>query len=134
MAKSDEIRAAGAVVWRSGDDGPELLLIHRPRGDWTLPKGKLDPGESWKEAAVREVAEETGLQLELGDKVGDVEYRVGGVPKKVKYWLMEAPADASLAVPNREVDEAIWCTPPQAVRILTYDRDIEIAKSAAAMI
>ena len=62
-----QVKAAGGVVWRRGDAGLELAVVHRPRyDDWSLPKGKLDPGETWEEAALREVEEEIGLRCRLG--------------------------------------------------------------------
>ena len=71
-----EVKASGGVVWRRRDDGsPELVVVHRPRyDDWSLPKGKLDPGESWEDAALREVEEEVGLRCRLGDDVGALRF------------------------------------------------------------
>ncbi len=123
-----EVRAGGGVVLRSGADGREVLLVHRPRyDDWSFPKGKCDAGESFEEAARREVEEETGLRCRLGRPLGDTRYVDGrGRSKLVRYWLMDAPADASTAtafVPNREVDELRWLPLPRAAKLLSYDHD-----------
>ena len=70
-----EVKAAGGVVWRAGDP-PEIVIVHRQRyDDWSLPKGKLDPGEGWEEAALREVEEEVGLRCRLGRELPATNYR-----------------------------------------------------------
>lgn len=121
----DVVRAAGGVPWRRSDDGAvEVLVIHRERyGDWTLPKGKLDPGETWEQAAVREVWEETGIVPVLGEELGVTEYRDRyGRPKQVRYWAMLVAADAGFT-PNHEVDERRWEPAPAAAHTLTYGHD-----------
>ena len=124
---SDRVRAAGGVVMR----GNEVLLVHRPRyDDWTLPKGKLDPGESFEDAAVREVEEETGLRCRLVRELPSTEYEVGGRPKTVRYWLME-PEDEAPFVPNDETDDLRWLPPDEARALLTYDRDRDVVAAAA---
>ncbi len=118
MADRDVVRAAGGVVWRRRDDGPvEVLLVHRPRyDDWSLPKGKLDPGETEAEAALREVAEETGLACELGPELSTVSYRDRkGRPKTSRYWAMRPLADEGFT-PNDEVDRLRWLPFEQARR------------------
>jgi 8-oxo-dGTP diphosphatase len=116
---SDEIQAAGGVVVRDG----RVALVHRPRyDDWTLPKGKLEPGEESEQAAVREVEEETGMHCRLGRELEPVTYEDHkGRPKRVRYWLME-PESGEFA-PNEEVDELRWLGPEQAAALLTHDRD-----------
>ncbi|HEY3019378.1 MAG TPA: NUDIX hydrolase [Solirubrobacteraceae bacterium] len=121
----DEIRAAGGVVMRDG----RVAVVHRPRyDDWSLPKGKLDPGESWEDAALREVAEEVGLRARLGRELEPVRYIHKGRPKIVRYWVMDAD-DAGEFVPNDEVDEVRWLTPDEARSLLSYDRDRDLVGS-----
>ena len=99
----------------------EIVLVHRPRyDDWSLPKGKLEPGETFEAAARREVEEETGLRCELGRELSPVEYRDRkGRPKLVRYWLMDAAETTHPFVPNAEVDRLCWCRPDDAVRLLS---------------
>lgn len=119
------IRAAGGVVWRDGPAGPQVAVIHRPRhGDWTLPKGKLDAGESEAEAACREVGEEVGVGVRLGADLGIVRYHVDGRPKTVRYWSMAAGPGGF--EPSDEVDRLRWLEPEQARRCLTYPLDREV--------
>lgn len=133
-ADGEVVRAAGGVVWRPVDRGVEVVVIRRLRNaDWSLPKGHLDPGETWMEAAVREVAEETGLAVEVGDFLGQVEYFTtphahdpAARRKRVRYWTMRA-RDGSVAhgalPPDGEVSEVRWLPVPEAVEILSYPRD-----------
>ena len=126
-AMEAEVKAAGGVVWRRAGDGVEVAVIHRPRyDDWSLPKGKLDPGESWEEAAGREVEEEIGARCECGEELTAVAYRDSqGRAKVVRYWLMEA-VDEFAFEPNDEVDELLWLDPDDALRRLSYDRDRDV--------
>ena len=123
---SDQVEAAGGVVTRDG----RVLLVHRPRyDDWTLPKGKLDPGESFEDAAIREVEEETGLRCRLLEELPPTHYEVSGRPKIVRYWQMEPEGEAEF-VPNDETDELRWLPPDDALSLLTYDRDREVVAAA----
>jgi 8-oxo-dGTP diphosphatase len=115
------VQAAGGVVLRDG----RLAVVHRPRyDDWSLPKGKLDPGESFEDAALREVEEETGLRCRLVRELPAVEYEVRGRPKLVRYWAMEVEDETPFA-PNDEVDEVRWLEPQEVLALLSYDRDRE---------
>ena len=122
------VEAAGGVVVRDG----QVLLVHRPRyDDWTLPKGKLDPGESFEQAALREVEEEAGLRCRLGRELPSSEYRDNrDRPKIVRYWLMEV--EGGEFEPNHEVDEVRWLADNEAAQRLTYDRDRDVLRAAFA--
>ena len=123
---TERIHAAGGVVVRDG----KVLLVHRPRyNDWTFPKGKLDPGESFADAALREVEEETGLRCTLDRELPATHYQVGSRPKLVRYWLMTPEAETPF-VPNDETDDLRWVTPGEALAILTYDRDRDVLTAA----
>jgi 8-oxo-dGTP pyrophosphatase MutT (NUDIX family) len=123
------VRAAGGVVTRPGPGGDaagplEYLVVHRPRyDDWSLPKGKLEPGESLEDAARREIAEETGVQVELGDVLPTSQYvDRHGRPKVVHYWRM-TPVGAQAWAPGEEVDETRWIAVAEAATLLTYEHD-----------
>ena len=124
MCSSDlEVRAAGGLVVRDG----LVCLVHRPRyDDWSLPKGKLDPGEGFEEAALREVEEETGLRCRLRGELPEVRYTdARGRPKLVRYWAMDVVDDSGFS-PNDEVDELRWVPLAEAARLLSYERDREL--------
>jgi 8-oxo-dGTP diphosphatase len=126
-----EVRAAGGAVMRPREGGGvELCVVHRPRyGDWSLPKGKLERGESFEQAALREVFEETGLRCRLRQELDSVRYvDRKGRPKLVRYWQMDVAEDTGL-VPNDEVDELRWLELPAAAVLLTYEHDKELVAS-----
>src|SRR5512133_658392 len=128
-----QVRAAGGVLLRPGADGSvEVAVIHRPKyEDWSLPKGKLDHGEDFEQAALREVEEETGMQAELGPELSSVSYRDRkGRTKLVRYWLMRV-ADGEF-VPGAEVDELRWLDPDSAAELLSYEHDAELIREAIA--
>ena len=118
------VQAAGGVVWRRTAAGDlEVLLVHRPRyDDWTVPKGKLDAGEAHADAALREVAEETGLRCTLGTELPSTSYRDRkGRPKHVRYWAVTPVAGGF--TPTDEVDEIRWLPLDEARDRLSYERD-----------
>ncbi|QPK80084.1 NUDIX hydrolase [Corynebacterium lizhenjunii] len=121
--------AAGAVVWRGERDNPTVAIIHRPHyDDWSLPKGKVDPGESLPVTAQREIQEETGFDITLGKLLGKVAYPVQGRTKVVYYWA--ARWEGGEFVPNEEVDEVRWVTFAEAARLLTYAVDAQVLDKA----
>ena len=126
-----EVAAAGGVVLRDGEDGPEVAVVHRPKyDDWSLPKGKLDPGETWEAAALREVEEETGLRCELDAELAPTRYRDSkGQDKLVRWWVMR-PLEGAFT-PNDEIDELRWLGLGAALDLLDYDRDRDLVQAAA---
>jgi 8-oxo-dGTP diphosphatase len=120
--------AAGAVVWRDGT----VAVVHRPRyDDWTLPKGKVEAGETVAHAAVREVAEETGFQVVLGRHLSTVRYSVRGVRKHVDYFAARVTGGAF--EPNEETDRMRWLPVDEAREILTYPQDRQVLDEFARL-
>jgi 8-oxo-dGTP pyrophosphatase MutT (NUDIX family) len=131
-AQEETVRAAGGVVSRRRPDGVlEVLLVHRPRyDDWTIPKGKLEPGETHEQAARREVLEETGLDCELGRELPSTSYRDRkGRPKTVRYWAMRPLAGEP--APSREIDDVRWASLAEAERLLTHEHDGQVLHAFA---
>jgi 8-oxo-dGTP diphosphatase len=114
---SDPLKAAGGLVVRDRC----VLVVHRPKyDDWAFPKGKLEDGETWEEAALREVEEETGLRAALGAYAGSTHYPFREGTKEVRYYRMTAAGDARA---QNEVDEVRWVTAEEADALLTYAYD-----------
>jgi 8-oxo-dGTP pyrophosphatase MutT (NUDIX family) len=136
---TEPILAAGAVVWRPAlscgreagqPDRVEVLLVHRPRyDDWSLPKGKQDPGEHTLLTAVREVLEETGVRPVLGPRLPTVEYLSRGGPKRVDYWsALGRGGEAGGPASAHEVDAVSWLPLPKAAEQASYSRDAELIR------
>lgn len=126
-APDDLIRAAGGVVFRYSRRGRfRVALVYREaRGDWTFPKGKLDDGETFEAAALREVLEETGMTATVRRFVGTTNYtHRKGKPKIVAYYLMEYASGEF--EPNDEVDVLRWVELDEAKELLTWERDQEL--------
>ncbi|SNS05766.1 8-oxo-dGTP diphosphatase [Geodermatophilus pulveris] len=117
------VRAAGGALWRpTAGGGIETALVHRPRyDDWSLPKGKPEAGEHLLQTAVREVAEETGLQVVVGRRSLRTQYRVPEGSKLVDYWVMRVVGGGF--EPNREVDELRWLPVDRACALVTHPHD-----------
>lgn len=127
------VLAAGAALWRYKDDTAgaiEVALVHRPRyDDWSLPKGKLDPGETAAIAAVREIAEETGFTARLGRRLPSVSYPVTQGTKRVRYWAAQA-LDGKFEA-NHEVDEIQWLPITRAIKTVSYAVDRKVLRNFA---
>jgi 8-oxo-dGTP diphosphatase len=123
---TDVVQAAGGLVVRRPKGALEIAVVHRPvHQDWSFPKGKLEPRETFEMAAHREVLEETGMACRLLRFIGHTEYvDRKGRPKAVAYWIMKAESGAFR--PNAEVDELRWVSLDEATRLLSYPRDKEL--------
>jgi 8-oxo-dGTP diphosphatase len=134
-----KVLAAGGVVWRSANGTRpkrstevEIAVVHRPKyDDWSLPKGKVDPGEQMVVTARREVAEETGFTATCGRVVGDQRYTVAAGPKFVRYWAMH-DVNGSFEAQD-EVDVLRWLPPEEAAARLDYAHDRGLLNSFAAL-
>jgi len=132
----DVVRAAGGVPWRRAPGGElEVVLVHRPKyDDWTFPKGKLDPGETWEQAAVREVWEETGIVPVLGPELAPTRYHDRfGRAKVVRWWAMVVAADAGLPAGD-EIGARRWVRLDDVPALLTYQRDRSLVEGVRAAV
>ena len=133
------VYAAGAVCWRVIDGRIHVLVVHRTvYGDVTIPKGKVDPGETLPETAVREIGEETGLRVALGVPLGVSRYAMpSGREKIVHYWaahVTEKAVQRSTFRPNAEIAALEWVTIKRARGYLSYEPDREILDNFAALV
>ena len=131
--KNKVIEAAGGVLWKKTSSGCKLAIIHRQRyDDWSLPKGKREPGEGWEQTALREVWEETGCKATLGEFIGSASYVIHHSvrPKVVLFWHMHTESTNSFQV-NDEVDHIKWVSPKKALKLLSYQDEREIVRKAA---
>ncbi len=125
---SDVIQAAGGLLWRTNEKDWEVAVIHRPHyNDWTLPKGKMEPGESWQSTALREVREETCCIAMLDSFAGSVAYTCNGIAKVVLFWHMSL-AQERVFKPNPEVDQLEWLSIVNALSKLEYSGERELIK------
>ena len=128
------IYAAGAILWREEKGKLLVALIHRNRhNDWSFPKGKVDPGETFPQTAVREIVEETGLRVKLGVKLPRAEYKVPAGEKKIVHYWAARVTDKALAEssfkPSEEVASVDWLPPDKAKELLSYKFDNEVLDS-----
>jgi 8-oxo-dGTP pyrophosphatase MutT (NUDIX family) len=132
---SIEVFAAGGLVWRrAAASGRQFLVVARPhRGDWSLPKGKLEVGETLEQCALREVLEETGLTCELGARLAARHYvDQRGRSKQVTYWTMTVRT--GVFTPNAEVDRIEWLAADDAAQLLSYETDRSVLADGAALL
>jgi 8-oxo-dGTP diphosphatase len=117
------VRAAGGIVWRETTEGARIAVVHRARrDDWSLPKGKLEAGEGWQEAARREIAEETGCEVRLGRFAGAKLLLDRAEPKLVLYWHARLVREGSLRSAD-EIDEVAWLSRRAALSRLDHESD-----------
>lgn len=129
MGTIDIIKAAGGIIERVTAQGLEIALIHRTRygSEWCLPKGKLNENESWEEAALREVHEETGFECNITDLAGSISYLVNDTPKVVLFWKMIPKGDITFK-PNKEVNKLEWLTIADALGRLQHTEEIDLIR------
>jgi 8-oxo-dGTP pyrophosphatase MutT (NUDIX family) len=125
------IEAAGGIVERNTPGGPLIAVIYRERygGEWGLPKGKREAGESWQQTALREVGEEIGLSPVITGVAGATAYLADGIPKLVLYWRMRADPDVPSFTPNEEAILLQWMTPESAIKRLTHPEEVHLVRT-----
>jgi 8-oxo-dGTP diphosphatase len=117
------IKAAGGILQRSAPRGDEVMVVYRKHHqDWTLPRGKVKDGESFQEAAMREVEDETGCSCRIGNYLGTISYSDNGVPKVVLFWKMTLVEEKG-SRNNEQIGEALWLQVPAAIERLTHAQE-----------
>lgn len=128
--------SAGGVVWRRTGNGQVEVVLCGRRTDrsWMLPKGTPDNGETIEQTALREVREETGLEVALGEPLQTIEYwfTMRGIRyhKRVHHWLMQ-PVGGDLADHDQEFDEAAWVPIHDAIKAIHYENQRDVVIEAA---
>jgi 8-oxo-dGTP diphosphatase len=124
--KQSVIFAAGGIISKLTPEGTKILVIHRSRyNDWCLPKGKLNKGESFKHAALREVKKETSFDAAIRSFAGCVFYTIKEKPKVVLYWNLEVKSKGAFK-PSEEVKEIQWLKISNALKILDYPKEKDL--------
>jgi 8-oxo-dGTP diphosphatase len=123
------IQAAGGILWKKEKGQKKIAVVHRHKHqDWSLPKGKVDKKETWKETALREVMEETGFEAKIKKYAGSISYLLEGKPKVVLFWHMKIKGEKKSKM-NGEVDEVRWVTVEEAASLLDYPEELTLIKS-----
>ncbi|MEW5869583.1 MAG: NUDIX hydrolase [Chloroflexota bacterium] len=123
--------SAGGLLWREHSGGTRLAVVHRPRyDDWTLPKGTLKKGETWQEAALREIHEETGCEASLEAFAGCVCYQIYDTPKVVLFWHMHVQSEGE-RLPDDEIDQVVWLSVAEALERLSYEDERKLLREAS---
>jgi 8-oxo-dGTP diphosphatase len=126
------IQAAGGILWKKDGGEKKIAIVHRHKhDDWSLPKGKVDKGETWKKTALREVLEETGFEAKIKKYAGSISYLLDGKPKVVLFWHMKIKAEKKNKM-NGEVDQVRWVTVEEAEKLLDYPEELTVIKSDPA--
>ena len=127
------IRVAGGIILRATQRGDEVMIVFRKRHqDWTLPKGEVKEGESFQEAALREVEEETGCSCQLGNYLGTISYADNGVPKVMMFWKMTVVQETGVVADSEEIGEAVWMQVPAAIQRLSHNQEKSLLSRAGS--
>lgn len=127
--KKSVIQAAGGILWKKEGGQKKIAVVHRHKHqDWSLPKGKVDKKETWKQTALREVLEETGFEAKIKKYAGSISYLLEGKPKVVLFWHMKIKSEKKSKM-NGEVDEVRWVTAEEAESLLDYPDELTLIKS-----
>ena len=126
------IEGAGGIVGHASAVGNRIAVIYRERyaGEWGLPKGKRQTGESWQATALREVEEEIGLRPIITGVAGATAYLAGGIPKLVLYWRMRVDGEVPPFEPNEEAKMLAWLSPDEAIKRLTHREEADLVRRA----